>query len=358
MKALYITSTEAFSGKTAVCLALGRRLQREGYRVGYFKPLSTQPWGLTPGRALDEDADFVRRTLGLAESSEDLVGVVLTPALAREMRCGCTERDLMSEVKAAYERIVPGKNIILVEGGGSLREGVSLGLGPTMVTEALDMPALVIIRYRNRVSHGDDCVAARLQLGERLLGTLINAVPKKEFRLAEQVCNPCLEKQGIQVLGTLPLQRKLRAISVGELADVLKGEFLVLPEKRDVLIEHLIVGAMHVEQALPRIRRVPGAKAVITGGDRADIQLVALETATRCIILTGHLRPVPEVLRRAEEIGVPVLLVRGNTMETVEAIERVFGKTRLGQTDKLEQFEALLDEHFDFERLYQALGLE
>ena len=125
----------------------------------------------------------------------------------------------------------------------------------------------------------------------------------------------------------------------------------------DVLVEHLIVGAMGAEQALLRIRRIAGTKAVITGGDRADIQLVALETATQCLILTGHLRPVPEVLRRAEECGVPVLLVRGNTMDTVETIERVFGKTRLGQAAKLEQFEALMAEHFDFERLYEGLGL-
>lgn len=358
MKALYITSIERFSGKTAVCLALGRRLQKEGYRVGYFKPLSTQPWEPTPGRALDEDADFVRRTLGLKESAEELVGVVLTPKLAREMRCGCAERDLMSEVKAAYERIISDKDVVLLEGGASLREGVSLGLGATMVTETLDMPALVIVRYRDRVSQGDDCVAARLMLGERLLGTLVNAVPAKEHKLAEQICNPCLEKQGIRVLGTLPFQEQLQAISVGELADVLKGEFLALPDKREVLIENLVVGAMSVEQALPRIRRIAGTKAIITGGDRADIQLAALETAAQCLVLTGHLRPVPEVLRRAEEIGVPVLLVRGNTMETVEAIEAVFGKTRLGQSAKLEQFEKLLEECFDFHRFYQALGLE
>ena len=357
MKALYITSIARFSGKTAVCLALGRRLQREGYQVGYFKPLSTQPWEPIPGRALDEDADFVRRTLGLEEPSENLVGVVLTPKLAQEMRCGCAERDLMSEVKAAYEQIIPGKDIVLLEGGGSLREGVSLGLGPTMVMDTLDALALVVVRYNNRVSQGDDCVAAHLQLGERMLGALINSVPPKEHNLAEQVCNPCLEKQGIRVLGTLPLRKQLRAISVGELAEVLKGEFLALPEKRDVLIEYLVVGAMSAEQALPRIRRIPGSKAIITGGDRADIQLVALETATQCMILTGHLRPMPEVLRRAEEIGVPVLLVRMNTMETVEAIEAVFGKTRLGQSAKLEQFEALLEEHFDFERLYKEIGL-
>jgi hypothetical protein len=84
---------------------------------------------------------------------------------------------------------------------------------------------------------------------------------------------------------------------------------------------------------------------------------VALETATKCLILTGHLRPMPEVIRRAEQIGVPVLLVRGNTMETVEAIENVFGKTRLGQRTKLEKFEKLFSEHFDFEQLYEGLKL-
>ncbi|HDQ71793.1 MAG TPA: phosphotransacetylase family protein [Chloroflexi bacterium] len=358
MQALYITSIEHFSGKTAICLALGRRLKREGYKVGYFKPLSTQPWEPMPGTASDEDAAFIKRMLELDDALEDIVGVVLTPKLAREMRCGCAERDLLSEVTATYERVVEGKDIVLIEGSGSLREGASLRLGPTMVTEALDIPALAIVRYRNRVSQGDDCVAARLVLGERLLGAVINTVPTREYKLADQVCNPCLEKQGIRVLATLPFRDHLQAISVGEIADVLKGEFLVLPEKRDVLVEHLVVGAMSAEQALPRIRRISGSKAVITGGDRADIQLVALETATQCLILTGHLRPVPEVLRRAEDVGVPVLLVREDTMQTVEVVENVFGKTRLGQAAKLEQFEALLEEHFDFARLYRVLGLE
>ncbi|GAG01664.1 unnamed protein product, partial [marine sediment metagenome] len=59
MKSIYITSVERFSGKTAVCLALGKRLQKDGYMVGYLKPLSLQPW-LSEGRVADEDAAFVK----------------------------------------------------------------------------------------------------------------------------------------------------------------------------------------------------------------------------------------------------------------------------------------------------------
>jgi BioD-like phosphotransacetylase family protein len=357
MKALYVTSLHTFGGKTAVCLALARRLQRDGYEVGYFKPLSTQPWEPVPGRALDEDADFVRRTLGLEESAESLVGVAMTPSLLRDVLCGRSKRDLMSEVCAAYEKVASGKDVLLLEGGASLREGFGVGLGTPEVADVLDVPVLAVIRFGNEMGLVDDCLVARLRLGKRLLGLLINAVPGRAAKFVEQVACSCLEKQGVAVLGVLPRKEDLQAISVGELAQVLGAEFLALPAKEDVLVENLVVGAMSVAQALPRIRRIPGSKAVITGGDRADIQLAALETATACLVLTGHLRPQPEILRRAEEVGVPVLLVRENTMETVEAIERVFGKTRLGQPEKLERFEALMEEHFDFRQLCEGLGL-
>jgi BioD-like phosphotransacetylase family protein len=200
-------------------------------------------------------------------------------------------------------------------------------------------------------------LVAKLRLGERLVGVVANKVPDEEMDFVTDVARPYLERRDVSLLAALPCRDQLQAISVGELADVLKAEFLAMPRKKDVLIEQMVVGAMSVEQALPRIRRISGTKAVITGGDRADIQLVALETAVHCLILTGHLRPVPEVLRRAEEAGIPVLLVRENTLETVEAIDHVFGKTRLGQQAKLEQFESLLAEHFDFERLYAGLGI-
>jgi BioD-like phosphotransacetylase family protein len=62
-------------------------------------------------------------------------------------------------------------------------------------------------------------------------------------------------------------------------------------------------------------------------------------------------------VRRAAEQGVAVLLVPTNTMETVENIEQVFGKTRLGQSAKLANFEALMEQHVDYERLLEMMEL-
>jgi BioD-like phosphotransacetylase family protein len=52
-----------------------------------------------------------------------------------------------------------------------------------------------------------------------------------------------------------------------------------------------------------------------------------------------------------------VLLVRENTMETVERIERVLGKSRIGQAAKLAEFQRFFDENVDLERLYKVMGL-
>ena len=121
MKALYVTSLHTFSGKTALCLGLGHHFQKEGHRVGYFKPLSTQPWQVG-GRVADEDADFVRRMLGLSEGPCDLVGVVLTPELLTQELVGEAPPDLLAQIKQAFERVSADKDIVLLEGSASAEQ--------------------------------------------------------------------------------------------------------------------------------------------------------------------------------------------------------------------------------------------
>ena len=76
---------------------------------------------------------------------------------------------------------------------------------------------------------------------------------------------------------------------------------------------------MNADAALTRLRRTKN-NAVITGGDRVDIQITALETSAACLILTGCLEPRSLIIKQANELGIPVLLTDMNTMETVESI--------------------------------------
>lgn len=354
MATLYITSTETFSGKSALCVGLAKRFQRDGYRIGYMKPVSTGA-RLTAG-LVDEDAGFFKQTFALPDSLADMAPIGITPSTVRSILKKEEKTDFVARLKDAYSRIAQQRDIVILEGGSSLREGYLIGLPAPLVAEMLGAREVGVIKFDNDLQILDDALTARKRLEESLIGVVLNAIPRQQMPFVQEVAKPALEEQGIPVLAVLPQERLLLSISVGELAEFLSGDILCGAEKLDELVEHLMVGAMSVDSALTYFRRKPN-KAVITGGDRPDIQLAALETSTKCLILTGNLRPSPIILGRAAEVGVPMILVRQDTLTTVEVIERFFGKTRFHQAKKIERFEEMLEDRFDFERLYAALGL-
>ncbi len=356
MATLYVTSTETFSGKSALCIGLARHMSREGLRIGYMKPVSTSAREVD-SEWIDEDAAFFRQAFGLRDDLADMAPVCLSPQLVEAILTGRTEDDFHALLLAAYQRISSGRDVVILEGGGSLREGYVVGLPTPQVSELLGAHEVAVVKYGTDLQLVDDVHAARARLGASMIGVVLNAVPRQRMPFVQETIRPALEAQGIAVLAVLPQERLLQSISVRELAECLAGEILCGHEKVDELVEHLMVGAMSVDSALTYFRRKPN-KAVITGGDRPDIQLAALETNTKCLILTGNLAPSPIILGRSEEVGVPMILVKQDTLSAVEVIERFFGKTRFHQEKKIQRFDELLLDRFQFDRLYQALGLK
>lgn len=356
MKSIYITSTEPYSGKSAVCLALGKDFQAKGLQIGYLKPMSTQPWRTPEGQLTDEDAAFFCKMLNLKEHPTELSPVVITQSILQRRLKGVGTEDLLEKIIQSTKDIGSGKDVMILEGGASLREGYAMGINNLRIAQAVGAPVLVMIRYHRKMQIIDDTLTAQLRLGEQCMGIILNHVPEEGRDYVDEYAKPYLEDQGISVLGCLPSKPRLSALSVGELIELLDAEVLTEQIDPNALAEAFTVGAMTVDAALSRFRRQQN-KAVITGGDRADIQLAALETSTVVLILTGNLQPSPVVLHQAESLGVPVLLVNENTMQAVEKIERAYGKTRLGQQEKLDTFMQLMKENIALDIIYQTLGI-
>jgi BioD-like phosphotransacetylase family protein len=309
MKSLYVTSIEPYSGKTAACLAVGKRLKSDGYCVKYVKPLSLQPWRVE-GKLADEDTAFVKEALDLTGKPWELSPVVVTSDLLRKYLSGQGETNLLEKVKNVCEETIAGCDILLLEGGGSLREGYVMGLPTPLVATTLGSVVLLILKYSDEARLLDDVLASKARLGQALGGVIINRVPEEAMSFVTEMAVPYLEKQGIPVFGVLPEVRSLAALTVQELIDVLGAEVLTNTVNPEGVVENITVGAMTAEAALSHFRRQKN-KAVITGGDRTEIQLAALETSTTCLILTGNLQPSSLIVRQADQSGVPVLLVRG-----------------------------------------------
>ncbi|NIV14340.1 MAG: AAA family ATPase, partial [Aliifodinibius sp.] len=302
MKSIYITSVDRHSGKTALSLVLGKLFQEKNRKVGYMKPLSFQPWRVGD-KIADEDAAFVKDVLGLKNKLWDLSPVVITNEFLSERLHMEEQSDLLELVIAKSKIASKDKDLMIFEGGGSLREGYVVGLPTTIMAKELDSQVLAIVRYKDKKYLIDDILAAKSRLGDELLGIIINRVPSdaNEFIVKDVV--PYLSNRGIKVFGTIPETKSLEALSLQEIYEVVDASLLTESYNPDALVQALMVGAMTAEAALHRFRKQPN-KAVITGGDRSDIQLAALETSTTCLILTGNLHPSPLVIKQAEDLGV------------------------------------------------------
>jgi hypothetical protein len=290
----------------------------------------------------------------MKEPFDTLCPVALTPA-KKEQQLRGPEVNYEPKLLEAVAKLGESYDVLVLEGGRSLREGYIAGLPPKRVTDLLAAKTLMVVKW------DEDLMVDRIMTGqnyfkEALIGAVINEVPRPQLDHVQEAVVPFLNRHGINVLGVVRKEQLLAAPSVRELAEGLGAELLCANECFDELVEHFLVGAMGAESALSYFRRKPN-KAVITGGDRTDIQLAALETSTRCLVLTGNLYPAAHVLNRADELCVPVLLTRLDTLAAIEIIEGFFNRSRFQQPQKIERFSALLDEYFDYAALHDALGL-
>lgn len=352
-RALYIISTETFAGKTAICAGLARWLESAGRRVGYLKPLTAPLPGDDP-EAGDDDARLMQRLLNLDLPPQAIAPVWLDSELAGDLLTDGDEREPAERVRAAMAQQAD-RDVVLIEGANDWRQGTLAGLSAPEVSVLLDAHVLVVTRYDGLLA-ADRVLAARAALGERLIGAIFTAVGGADAVAASSVVGPALERRGVAVLGIMPAERALLAISVGELTRRLSGRLIISTEAADNLVEHLVIGAMNAEAALTYFRQRSN-KAVVTGGDRTDLQLAALETATTCLVLTGNLYPSPQVVDRARAQSVPIVLVEQDTLGAVREIERLFAEARFRQPRKVERLMPLLEEQVDLPRLLALAGL-
>ena len=309
MPAVYIASPGPGEGKTAIALGLAQGWQGRGKKLAYLR-LGPSPEG---------DVSFAQR-LGLEAAS-------CPPA----------------EVEQAYSRLAQGRDLVLIEG---LVPEVEAAL------KKLRGRALLVLPFKGVERAGE----AAGRLGEALAGAVLSMVPRSRMEKAKKELVPALKGKNIAVLGVLPEERALLAPSVADLAQHLGARVVLHQDRGEELVEAFMVGAMCLDPAPVYFQRKE-AKAVITRRDRPDILLGALQTPTRCLVLTGGGDKIdPYVLRGADDKGVAVLVVEQDTPATLERLEACLLGVRFRQEKKLPVLARLLQENLDLNALEQSLG--
>ncbi len=370
-KYLLVASTEACSGKSATILGIADRLQAKGIKIAYIQPVvsenevdSRSRWrktvvmhgGFSPAKKESQpivgDSQLMAEALSLAPAQIGSPLLVLDEAKTIDRLTGV---DVEDYTKLLYGRAELPGDVVILEGCANLHEGSLFGIATTQMAAELDANVLLVNRY-HPISSIDTLLTAQQQLGKRLLGVIVNDVPIERVESVQKTLVPYLERAGVPILGIIPRDGLLRSVTVKQLIAQLKAEVLCRPDRLDLMVESLSIGAMNVNSALEYFRRGHNM-AVVTGGDRADIQLAALETSTQCLILTGHLPPQSFIVSRAEDLEIPILSVDLDTLTTVEIIDRAFGRVRLQEPLKIECARELFGQHCQIDRLMSLLEL-
>ena len=333
MAALYITSPQAGAGKTMVCAGLGRHLKSQGKKVGFFKPLVADIKSRDE-KAADSDTAFLKRILSLKEPVDDLC-----PVIGGE--------ELAAKVKQAYARVAKGKDVVIVEGVWRRRPGAPPIEASYEIVKALGAKVIVVEAYSPGLFQTK--FASYQGFGEHLLGVVINKVPMSRMEAVRGWLG------GVAVLGVIPEDRTLLSLTVAELAELIEGKIVNDTGKSAELVENYMLGALGVDSGLDYFGRKDN-KAVVVKGERPDMQLAALETSTKCLVVSGDGAPIHAVLHSAEGKAIPVIVTDEDTASVMDSIEKALGMTKFNQEAKLPRLAEIMKQQFDFEALYRGLA--
>jgi len=353
MVGIYVGATSGYSGKNLIAMGLGLKFQKDGLNVGYIKPVGAVPMEKN-GKMGDEDAFFVQDILGLNEDPSLVTPVLVTEDFKAKAFEGRTY-DLMGDIKRSFETVSKGKDVTIVAGSGSMYSGKYCNVDAVEVVRTLGIQALVIDRFTKEL-HYDYLVVLKDALGDQLIGTILNDIPSDYMEELKNHIVPFLERSGVKVLGILPRDPLLGAIKVAELAQRLGGRIITAQHKTDRVVENFLIGSMHVENFMTHFRKNKNS-AVIMGGDRSDVQLVALEGECPCLILTGNIYPNDIIMTRAEVKETPIIVVHDDTFSMFKKMESILSRLKLRDMVKIQQGAQIVANNVDIAYIKEKVGL-
>lgn len=351
---ILVTSTVNQGGKTFFCVSMGQLLRDKGYKIGFMKPFGGNIVNIGD-KSIESDVKEFKELFNLDDDCDLMTPVLITQT---DLINILKEKDLdtIDKIKNSLDQIKDGKDIVVIEGFEDVFSTLMFDISPEKLAEITDSKIILLVNYNQYVagkilefsSHIDD---------DKLIGIIINNVPVSSADMVKQLMIPFLKRKNAKILGFIPRTELLRYVTPKEIAEKLGGKIICGESNADEPIYNIVIGAMTYENALKYFRRVKD-KAVITGGDRAEMQVAALETPTKALLLTGNLYPGPAVMARAEERGVPIVVLPDDTFTVVNKLEELMNMNvflNLKDARRIEELKHLLKENIDLDMIYKAI---
>jgi len=343
MDKVVIASMRKGAGKTSTIVGIAGALNR---KMAYIKPFGDRML-YRKKRLWDYDSALISSLFGLKEDPVDMsIGFDHS-----KLRYMYDEEGTQKKLLEIIGSIGSDKETLFIEGGGDLAYGISVHLD-TLSLVKYTGSKLFIVASGEEDTIIDDLLFLKRHVdlaGVKLAGVIINKVQHlDEFQSTHL---PAIEKEGIRVVWVLPFQSELTYFSVYSLSERLFAKVITGEGGLKRVVKNIIIGAWSANVFLQNPLFKKENKLVITGGDRTDMILASLESDTSGIILTNNILPPSNIISKASERNIPLLMVFADTYQTARQIENLEPLLTKDDAEKVDLLHQLAKKHLNLNEI-------
>ncbi len=356
--AIYLTTTEPFSGKSIFALGLMSLLAGKTDKLSYFKPI------IAGGKKeKDRRLDLIKNHFNLSQSYEDMYVFSRKKAI-KEINKG-NESFLIDSIIERFKKLQESSDFVVVEGTDFIDATTNVEFdGNISIAKNLGIPAAIILNCSKRsvpeiVELALATVKGFSNRGVQVLVLVANKIEEgKEDEIAKRLRAVI---PGETLVTTIPMLLELSNPTMGEIRESLDAELLFGENLLTNRVDHSIVGAMQLPNFLNRLAQ---NTLVVTPGDRGDLIIGTLQAnvsrsfgKVAGIVVSGGIPPEPSIMKLIEglETIVPILQVEKGTFQAVTDVNKI--RARIASADKekistaIRLFEKWVDEKALAERI-------
>ncbi|MHA2182150.1 MAG: DRTGG domain-containing protein [Promethearchaeota archaeon] len=338
VKVFYLSSLRERAGKSFLSIGFIQKLKKAGKKFAYFKPIGVPK--ATFSNKADPDVGFILNTIYETDHPYDLISPVSIPDAYYVDLVDNNKRDeYLQKIKSAYDELTKDIDYVVIEGNPSIRKFLRTGIDDVSIAQHLGIKELIFVSVDSSDRCIDNFVFAKNYLDSRkmlLLGILFNKINFEYIARIKEITADHITPYNIPVLGIIEKSVELFSPRVNEIKEQIGGELIndKAASGLNNLVETFLIGAMNAQSALKYLRQVKKA-AFITGGDRTDLAMAALDQDVSALILTGFIQPDMGVIIAANEKGIPIILSPSDTYTTMRNLERLKAGIQEDEMDKV-----------------------
>jgi BioD-like phosphotransacetylase family protein len=343
MEKVIIASVRKSAGKTSAIVGITAAAKK---KIAYAKPFGERML-YRKKRLWDYDSSLISALFGLKEDPVDMsIGFDHS-----KLRYMYDEEGTRKKLMETIGNVADGRDVLFIEGGRDLSYGISVHLDTLSLAKYTGGKLFIV------VSGDDDSILDDLLFlkrhvnlaGVNLNGVIINKVQNLEEFQSTHL--PAIRQMGIPVMGVIPYQSELTQFTVSFLSERLFAKVLCGEGGLNRVVKNILIGAWSANVFLQNPLFKKENKLVITGGDRTDMILASLESDTSGIILTNNILPPSNIISKASERNIPLLMVFSDTYQTAKQIESLEPLLTKDDGAKVEMLKALFQKHVNVQEI-------